>query len=63
MVQYAIEARSGRRESMRRGWDTDGVGDQNVFDSIAEAEEAIEELQCLGSDWEMAEYRVVPIEE
>lgn len=61
MEKFAIESRTVDPETeIATPWDRD-VGDQNEFETRAEAEAAIDELKTLGPDWEAAEYRVVPL--
>ncbi len=43
------------------GWDAGTVNEPNLFDSEAEALEAIEALKQSGEDFARAEYRVVPV--
>lgn len=59
---YQIESRSTDTEapSYAREWSADSVGDAdaNRFETIDEAEQAIEALRQLGDEWATAEYRV-----
>jgi len=63
-VQFVIEARDREPDPPYRygNWSPHGLGggpDDNAFDSVADAEAAIESLRALGDDWATAEYRVV----
>jgi len=55
MDMYQIETLNAN------GWNADGIGDNNEFQTRSEASEAIEALRQLGSDWATATYRVVEV--
>jgi hypothetical protein len=60
MKKYEIQTRGPHA----RDWSSGGIGEPNQFDSVAEAEAAIEELKRLtGEGWRESEYRVVQVTE
>ena len=57
---FRIETRN-LNEPLHREWTTGGIGDQNEFESSAEARVAVRELRALGAEWAArdSEYRIV----
>lgn len=56
--KYQIETRN-LNEPLHREWTTDGIGDQNEFESAAEARVAVRELRANGDSWAENDYRIV----
>ena len=43
-------------------WQTDLIGDYNVFETELKATQAVSELRLLGDEWKAATYRIVKVD-
>lgn len=57
-TRYEIVVRDATRYGQRGDWDNDGVGSENEFDSIEDAEATIRGLISLGDEWAEGVYGV-----
>jgi len=58
MAYYEIVTTADKNPTHSSEWEADGVGDVNEFESIEEAQEAIESLKGLGLEWEEMTYGI-----
>jgi hypothetical protein len=57
-AKFKIQTRN-QNNNLHTAWTTDGIGDQNEFDSAAEARVCVRALRSYGGSWTDAEYRIV----
>lgn len=57
-AKFEIQTRN-QNNNLHTAWTTDGIGDQNEFDSAAEARVCVRMLRSYGDSWAEAEYRIV----
>jgi hypothetical protein len=57
-AKFKIQTRN-QNNNLHTAWTTDGIGDQNEFDSAAEARVCVRMLRSYGDSWTESEYRLV----
>ena len=58
MAKFKIQTRN-QNNNLHTAWTTYGIGDQNEFDSAAEARVCVHTLRSYGGSWAEAEYRLL----
>lgn len=58
MAKFRIQTRN-QNNNLHTAWKTDGIGNQNEFESAAEARVCVRALRSYGDSWTKSEYRIV----